>query len=263
VTIGKSSEQSRGLLEKQTKSGVVAIRMLEGASCEEIADGIALSLALANTPEPARAAPAVSPAPSITSEPATNPVMDTKSAAPVTPDHPQRPRNFWSIGAQGTTLFGVGPAALFGGAAFVGFTPGTVRPWMPSFRLGGFGGLGNGTTNGHDYDLQLFGARLEGSVWLGWPTVHVNPLAAFDVGAFRAIGHSDTGRSDTGAWLAMSVGLRSEVSISEAVAVEAQLEGITPFTRYHLRSANPPPEAVYSTAALGFALGAGASVRLP
>jgi hypothetical protein len=53
VTIGKGAEQSRGLLERQTKSGVVAIRLLEGGSCEEIADGIALSLALASTPTPA------------------------------------------------------------------------------------------------------------------------------------------------------------------------------------------------------------------
>src|SRR5690349_8010617 len=47
VTLGTGAEGARGLLERQTKTGTVAIRRLDGGTCEEIADGLALSLSLA------------------------------------------------------------------------------------------------------------------------------------------------------------------------------------------------------------------------
>jgi hypothetical protein len=50
VTLGASSGMSSGRLEKQTRSGTVAIRQLDGASCEQVAEALALSLALAREP---------------------------------------------------------------------------------------------------------------------------------------------------------------------------------------------------------------------
>src|ERR1041385_595622 len=50
VTLGNGPEGARGLLERQTDPRTVAIRRLDGGTCEQVADAIALSLAVANTP---------------------------------------------------------------------------------------------------------------------------------------------------------------------------------------------------------------------
>src|SRR5689334_11514042 len=50
VTLGNGPEGARGLLERQTDTRTVAIRRLDGGTCEQVADAIALSLAVANTP---------------------------------------------------------------------------------------------------------------------------------------------------------------------------------------------------------------------
>src|SRR5690349_11532312 len=56
VTLGVDGDGARGLLERQTKTGTVAIRRLDGGTCDEIADGLALSLTLADAPEERRRA---------------------------------------------------------------------------------------------------------------------------------------------------------------------------------------------------------------
>src|SRR5690349_20229293 len=52
VTLGNDADGARGLLERQTETRAVAIRRLDGGTCEQVADAIALSLVVANTPEP-------------------------------------------------------------------------------------------------------------------------------------------------------------------------------------------------------------------
>jgi hypothetical protein len=265
VTVGGDANQSRGLLERQTKDGTVAVRLLEGGSCEEIVDGMALSLALAHSPESSGKGQPETPVPvPSNTPPKTNEVAETRSLTASSGRIETQPaRHPWALGIQGTGSFGIGPDALFGGSAFASYTPGEPRNWAPSFRLAAFGAFGGAENGVHDYRLALFGARLEASLQLGWPAVHVNPLAAVDLGALTAEGTSADGSSDTGFWAALRAGLRSEIALTDVIALEAQLEGIVPFTSYHVRSAQSPQETLYDTAPVGLAVGVGASIRLP
>src|SRR4051794_15815274 len=57
VTLVANGTETVGRLERQTNSGSVAIRELRDASCERVADALALSLSLALAPGESSAAP--------------------------------------------------------------------------------------------------------------------------------------------------------------------------------------------------------------
>src|SRR4051812_9995401 len=92
VTLVANRDETVGRLERQTNSGVVAIRELRDATCGQVADALALSLGLALTPGTSSATPVLEQpaelsAASTDSTP--SPITDVKppvsSALPVAP----------------------------------------------------------------------------------------------------------------------------------------------------------------------------------
>ncbi|HEX7452962.1 MAG TPA: hypothetical protein VF294_11780, partial [Polyangiaceae bacterium] len=82
VTLLTSGNETVGRLERQTDGGTVAIRELRDATCERVADGLALSLGLALDPtQPSAPADANAQAPAGL-QPEAAPVPPVESAAP-------------------------------------------------------------------------------------------------------------------------------------------------------------------------------------
>ena len=152
VTLLAANGTTLGRLERQTQSGIVAMRELRDVSCERVADALALSLELALGPAQAGAVPepprdAASPAPAVEAVPDGSPVTVPPTSAvspPVVrapPTSPPRARALavsprivspvrppiaevpparvppsgaedWSVGLHGGVLRGVAPSAL-------------------------------------------------------------------------------------------------------------------------------------------------------
>jgi hypothetical protein len=60
VTVAHAAEQSSGRLERQTELGTMAIREISAGRCDEVVEGLALSLDLALDPIEKRSIAAVS-----------------------------------------------------------------------------------------------------------------------------------------------------------------------------------------------------------
>src|SRR6188768_936177 len=124
VTLVADSKQTVGRLERQTDSGIVAIRELHDATCEQVADALALSLGLALTPgansEPgiensSGAPPAViDAAPSNNMEAQREPPLATPPSAPTVAVSPSPapaapPEDARKSGPQWSLGLGIGP----------------------------------------------------------------------------------------------------------------------------------------------------------
>jgi hypothetical protein len=190
VTLGSGAEGARGLLERQTKTGTVAIRQLDGGSCEEVADGVALSLALADVPAEHREAPPVAAPSAVEAQKPPEPIPGTSgndargAMRPAAPAQGARAAR-WAIGLQGSVASGIAPGPLPGGALFVDFAPSSPSLLVgSSLRLSGFGGARGSSGGGQGYGLWLVGGRLDACpTRLGSPTLHVSPCASVEVGA--------------------------------------------------------------------------------
>ncbi|HET7542522.1 MAG TPA: hypothetical protein VFK05_21780, partial [Polyangiaceae bacterium] len=132
VTLIADGKGTVGRLERQTDSGIVAIRELRDATCDQVADALALSLGLALTPGHSNAEPALTipgdaagtpattastvpseaAAPAAPSSTATSPSGVTATAAPAAiPPAPAaarpEPAPAWSIGGDLSAMIGI------------------------------------------------------------------------------------------------------------------------------------------------------------
>jgi hypothetical protein len=267
VTLGNGPEGAGGLLERQTKTGTVAIRRIDGGTCDEIADGVALTLSLADTPEEHQETQA---APALATESRAEtrlvleePTRDTGAPKPTqSADRTRRAR--FAFGFQGNAISGVAPDTLPGATLFLSFAPG--GPSLPrgaSVRVSAFGNTRGASVGDHDYRLWLFGGRFDACpVHVGSSTLHASPCASIDLGALRATGNGAGRKTNDGFWAALRAGVRLEFRVVDPVALEAQVEAVAPLTRYDI-VAGAPQTTLYRTAPLGLGVGAGASFRLP
>jgi hypothetical protein len=267
VTLGSGAEGARGLLERQTKTGTVAIRRLDGGTCDEIADGLALSLSLADAPEERRReAPERSVQKPVEATPAplqpTEPPFERAVTATAPAARDSRARV--SIGIQANVVSGVAPEPMPGVSLFVDFAPGgSGLLSRSSARAGAFGYTGASSTDAHDYEVWLAGGRVGACpAWFGGSTVRVHPCVSVDLGTIRTAGSGPTGRATGAFWGAARLGLRLELHVSERIALEAQADAQFPFTRYEI-VAGPAENTLYRTAAAGFGGGLGAYFTLP
>jgi hypothetical protein len=261
VTLGSGPDGARGLLERQTETKTVAIRQLDGGSCDQVADAIALSLVVANTPHTeADAVPTRAPADAPEAAPASVvPVAATKDAVVATPSGE---RSRWALGVQGGVFLGVAPETLLASNLFVELvlpSVGVLR--HPAVRVAAVEAQ-SVTSGSRRVGVFVAGGRLEACpLRLGTDAVSVSPCASLALGSIRTAGAGPAGITDHGLWGAIDVGGRLTVRVADPVAIEAALEAAIPLERYDFLSESAG--TAYRTAAVGLNAGIGASVRLP
>jgi hypothetical protein len=202
VTLQAQPDASSGRLERQTARGTVAIRELTSARCEEVAQGLALSLELALDPGASGAEmPAAEaalpqpgpPAPAAEVTPAATPAVRDAGATPVDAAPIARPRP-WRGGAHGSFTTGITPALAPGAALFIerGGAAGEL-----SGRLSLLGSYGASRVQGARLAVGLLAARLEGCAF-GWDagSWSLTPCLGADAGLLLADGPDDGGHSD-------------------------------------------------------------------
>jgi hypothetical protein len=265
VTLGTGADGARGLLERQTKTGTVAIRRLDGGTCDEIADGLALSLSLADAPEERRReepATSASEVPGTKSPPPPDVAPVPATAASAAPARDARVRA--SVGVQANVVSGVAPDVLPGASLFVNLASGgSGFLSRSSGRIGVFGATGASSSGSYDYRVSTVGGRIGACpAWLGSAAVRVHPCASVDLGTIQSAGSGATGRTSGAFWGAAHFGLRLDVPLGKRFAIEAQVDARVPFTRYEI-VAGPAESLLYRTAGAGFFGGLGAYFNLP
>jgi hypothetical protein len=259
VTLQARSVDSSGRLERQTERGTVAIRDLTSPRCEEVAEGLALSLELALDPGAGGGFPDAAPAPTPGAAPlptvsvAPAPVVSSdRGAAPGAAASPVR-SSPWRGGAQGTLTAGVAPE-LAPGVGF--FVEHGGEAGEPAARLSLHGSYGASRLEGARLAIALLAARLEGCAF-GWDagTWSLTPCIGADTGLLVADRTDVSGRSDRGLWVSALGLLRASIPVGQHWRPEAQLALAVPLTRYAI--GGPQSTTLFRTGALAVQLSLG------
>jgi hypothetical protein len=288
VTLGMTHGHAFGRLERQTAEGRVAIRELEAARCDEVADAVALTLTLAQDPNAAGAdttppfsatgtasATSLTPATATVAEPslgaAQRNVLEPARSAVSTPNVmraapeqavPKRkaPPRYW-LGADMTLYKGAIPDPLPGLRLFLDFH--ADAPWPgASARIAAF--LSNRARESNPaVDLQLAGGRLDAcpAAFFG-PVVELRPCLAVDLGWEKAQGTTGTGLADSAFWASGSAVARVAWRARRAFALEAELGPTIPFTRYELVE-KESGAVIHRTEVIGLSAALGVAFGLP
>lgn len=258
VTLQAASGESLGRLERQTQGGTVAIRELRDASCQRVADALALSLTLAlqpsgqPPPEPAAASPAPgggvqTSEPSVTAgrdssdprrgEDPPAPLITKAGATPgskdvATPSRPAESHSWW-LGAHGGVMTGLAPQPLARVAALVD-REGAFPSFAPrlAFRLAVIGVVGSTATEIGSIPRWLLGGRLEGCPWSWGGASSLRPCVVFELGATGARGGRATGSEDVGLWAAPGAALRGGLAVAGRLRIEVEAGALFPLVRH-------------------------------
>jgi hypothetical protein len=267
VTLGADEAGgSRGVLERQTETGTVAIRRVDDASCEQVAEALALTLALAGSEERRAATTESEPSPVVTPEPSTTRPPIIRVSAPVMPRaaHAETPHGArWSIGAAGLVASGVSPGMLAGANVLVELEvgDGVLRP---AFRVTGLVAYGSGSRGGEDISVRLLGGRGEVCpIELRSEPVAFRPCLALELAELHSERDGATGRSDSGFWAASEGATRLSWSLASSLELELQLGLLVPWTRYAFESDEDPPNVLHRVSSLGGSARIGAVVHFP
>ena len=256
VTLGESDHGPSGRLERQTDAGTVAIRELDAESCDDVADGLALSLSL--TFQPKEPSPEAPTSPSVVAPPPAAPHRD--EAAPQ-PSRATTREVAWALGAQGTASIGIAPGVMPGLAVFVerdALGPGVVSP---SFRLSVAGSQSSSDTSRGELSVRLGTLRLEGCpLLLGAATLSLRPCLGAGGGVVGAEGSGATGLSDARPWFDIAAHGRLRWMPVRRFSLEAQAGGTVPLVRYSIEFAQPH-ELIHRSAPVAFQAGLGAAFR--
>lgn len=229
VTVSSAGSLSQGRLERQTREGQMAIRAVEAAQCEQVTEGLALSLDLALDPIGERASAVDPPAAGV------------------------------RLGTQGTLATGAAPAALPGLAVFVEAAwPGP----RSRGRLGARVSHGQGTASSVQVDVSILASRVDACPWL-WNggALAFGPCAGVELGAIWASSSHEMGRSDAGLWASGVALARITWSLTPELDVGLDAGAMVPFVRYS--TGTPEGAALFRTAAVGLDLAVGVGWRLP
>jgi hypothetical protein len=258
VNIALTAQGARGRLERETERGTVAIREVEDASCERVADVVALNLSLALDPNPAAAPPGkassessvpseATAAPKATAAPEAAPAPEstdqqgsaTPSAAVAQGEADSRSDVAegagvarWRVGVQGGMLTGLGSGLMGRGTAFVELR-GAFRPILPemTLRAAAVGTWGSAKTSQGVVRQSVWAGRLDVCpLAFGGATLSARPCAAGELGQIRAHGAF----SDSTLWAALGVHARGQWVFSGPFALEGELGALFPLSKYQV-----------------------------
>jgi hypothetical protein len=270
VTLVASKGETIGRLERQTQSGTVAIRELRDASCERVADGLALGLSLALEPgaaakmepepePPSAIAPAAPHEPEL--QPATQPTPRDAGPKPPLRANAATRRNRWSVGVLASALEGAMPRPLWQGLGFVDFTRASAAG-RPSFglRLGFIGSLGSVDTQVGSVNHWIAAGRAEVCPWrLGSTQVGLWPCATFELGAAGASDARPSGLNARDVWAAPGGALRLAYEVVAPISLEAQAGALVPLRQETVYAG---ATALYSAEIIAFQAAVGVSARV-
>jgi len=230
VSVSSSAEGSSGRLERQTQAGQLAIRDMRAPECEQISEGLALSLDLALDPETRR---------------------DDRRKPPSGAEA--------RVGLAGTLASGLSPAPAPGVAVFAELAATSGASARLEVRATHGGGQGRA---GVEVMVNALAARLEGCpvAWLTGAWLW-RPCLGVDIGALRASSSYRSGRSDAGLWASASALGRAAWRLDPRWELALQVGALLPFVRYEMGAADDAP--VFQTRTLGWELALGAGWRLP
>jgi hypothetical protein len=261
-------------------------RNVAGQTCDEVADAVAMILAVgvdpraglvpaASSPAPASAsapAPAPAPAPASASASASAPAP-TLARAPSPPPRAERaptasPSAYGSIliGADLAVAGAVTPATLAGGAAFVGWQSPSRNVLSPSVRLT-FARALSGTVptafEGATARFTWLVGRVDACpIALHAGALRVEPCARVEVGTVE-VASDHVPRTDdvTSPWLAAGALLRAVWTVARPLFLEAEAGALLHVTsdRFFLL----PDITVYQVPLVGGVAGLGLGVRFP
>lgn len=287
VTLGAIEGGSRGRLERQTERGTVAIREVDDVSCDNVADAIALSLALALDPRsntqnatvPATrdASPATRDAPitsadtttassTSTSSPAEMPPRPlasapapaadrTVTAAPIEESRVSERR--WLAAFDAGLVTGLLPSAVPRAALSIEMQPGASGAFTGlSLRAGAVGVIGSAAGSRGDIRVWIAAAHTEiCPMTLGGAELSWSPCAGADVGVVRA----SATQADTSLWAAVTAQSRVRAWISKRFALDADVGADFPLTRYEIVDG---AGTVFRAAPVGFLAALGLDAKL-
>lgn len=273
VTLLSAEARTVGRLERQTKAGTVAIRELRDATCERVADALALSLGLAVDPNALGAPPepvppetvvagAPAPMPPVTAavlEPdAPPPAEPTPAPRQAAPERSSRPR-VWSVGVSLGGLYGLATHPLPRAEAFVSLDHAlsTVLPEL-SLRLGVVGALGSMSSPSGTVDRTLLATRAEVCpIRLGSERIGARPCLVSELGLTRV---AQDEASASSLWWASGLGLRGELGLGRRLRLEAAAGALLPVPRHDVSKAGA---TIYRDAIIAFSGSLAISYLLP
>jgi hypothetical protein len=265
---------ARGRLVVHDRTGDLQ-RDIEGASCAEVADTLALIVALAIDPKAlattATTAPSPAPAPPPSPAVSTDPVPTSSTApipvvSPAPPDEraraaPREPvaaRPVFSLGAGFAWTSGVAPGTLVGPDVFAERRAASDAWYAHALRLSFARTATDALAEpGGTARFVWTAARLDGCVrGLRVADFRVSPCAQLELGALEAFGGAvDHPRSASHPWLAAGAALRARRYVIGALFAEATLAlraALLP-ERFYFE----PNASFYRVPPIGGALGVG------
>jgi hypothetical protein len=276
VTLGPGEHGATGLLERQSAERTALVRQVDDAKCADVANALALGLALAaegRAETPAENAPPQTPKvaenepiPAREKTPAVgvvepphdaNPTRDTPPPSSTRPD--ERRTHTWRIGLSGTVTTGIAPNALPG--AMLSIDAGHLTTFGTSARLSAAGASTSSTFDDQSFRTSFAFGRIEGCPAAIGDAVRITACAGWDLGAVFASGSGPKPRSDAAWWSAIVLLGRATFRVAGPVAVDVQAGEFVPLTRYDVGDVGG--KAPYRMASLGFQGAAGISVALP
>jgi hypothetical protein len=274
LLIRVDADALEGRLDLRAPGPDPLVRTARGKTCDEVADALALILAMALDPtvtpsSPAPAAPAAPP--SVQTPPAEPPRVPVASAPPPVPaplpplpsTHQARPKALVvDIGAGPAVAGGMAPTPSFGGFLFLEVSTKATGPWAPAVIV--VAEVDHAPTT-HTHENGAYGSFTRGLARLEacplrfppWPTLGVRACGAFEYGMLAGKGEIVR----TGRWVAPALGLRAEWRPYPAVLLV--LDGLVarPLVRDRFFFA-PPDITVYQVPAwaVGATLGMAATL---
>jgi hypothetical protein len=262
VTLGLDERGSAGSLERQSAEGTVAIRQVEAASCEAVADALALTLALSADPDTAAtsstpAAPPVlagaesAPPPAASSTPPNAAAAPAQDRAP--PVHDASERSPWqpSFGIHGSIATLAKGSPLFGGNVFVDLA--YDRGLRPHGRAGFVAGFAAPTD---DLSLQVLLGRLAACPLTLGGALSFEPCLALDLGSLQARNSAAGGHADSAFWSAAWALARGAYAPAPGWALELEGGASVPLTPYEIEGGEPR-SVLAETAPVTFSLALG------
>jgi hypothetical protein len=260
VTVVAQAKGAKGWLEVELPHGDFRIRELEGETCQDVVDALALVASL--TIESTRATPqffrvpepAPTPEPPPEPEPASEPEPAAEAdAAPVVEPPPE-----WAVGAQGIAAGGVAPRLMAGIGAFA-----ELCWWLLDARLT-VAHLPPADAPDAAGIFSATGARAEVCFPRveGGDVIAVFPCVGLGGAWLRAEG--DTGKAEhtSKAFLDASLLAHLELGLSSMLWLDAQGGIVFPLTHYRFAVANPDA-VLFETPIAAGSLGIGLGVRIP
>jgi hypothetical protein len=247
----------RGVLTLDDAAGST-VREVSGERCAEVAQALALIVAILIDPEAdTRALPAVR-------EPTAAPSHAETISRPLETDEASEARWVASAGTQLTVTAGVADGALVGERWFAGLA--RERADRPSFTLRfAFGRDRSGTIDhgrGASSALSRTLLRVDGcGVVVTTPTLALSVCGFGEGGQIDAVGlHPLRSETPTVGWLTLGSLVRASLRYERVLGLEAELGAGFPLSRYRFRFGD---ESLYETSVLVVGGAIGLSVHFP